>query len=66
MERMTVPTSSLRSAQDMLELAADKLRTIMVGDTITVETYGRVLDARLEIAGVIGMLRPYPAKQEAA
>ena len=64
MERVAVLASSLRSAQDMLELAADQLRSILITDTDTIATYGKILDARLEIAGVIGMLRHYNKIEE--
>ena len=65
MERVAVLASSLRSAQDMLELAADKLATILISDT-SVDVYCRILDARLEVAGVLGMLRYYTKQEEEA
>lgn len=64
METMPVTTHTLNSMQDMLELAAAKLRAIRLAD-LPVETYASVLDARLEVAGVIGMLRHFTKQEEA-
>ena len=63
MERTAILTSSLQEMQAALELAADKLRAVLISDT-NIDAYCRVLDARLEIAGVIGMLRHYNKIEE--
>lgn len=65
MERTAVLTSSLREMQATLELASEKLRAILITDT-AIDTYCRVLDARLEVAEVIGRLRHYTTQEEAA
>ena len=63
MERTAILTSSLQEMQAALELAADKLRSVLITDTAKVDAYCRVLDARLEVAGVIGQLRHYTAQE---
>lgn len=62
MDRTAVLSSSLREMQATLELVNDKLRAIRLAD-LTVEAFGNVLDARLEVAGVIGRLRHYTAQE---
>lgn len=62
MDRTAILTSSLQEMQAALELAADKLRAVLITDT-SLEAYCRVLDARLEVAGVIGRLRHYTAQE---
>ena len=64
LERTSILTSSLEEIQAQLEQANDQLRSIQITH-LNLEAYGKVLEARLEIAGVIGRLRHYTQREAA-